>query len=255
MKKLFLTIPAVLLGTSLSMTAMAAPEIRDGVVFDPAFYAAAYPDVVAVYGTDPDKLYEHYVTYGKAENRLTFDTSQLPEAQATAPVQEEPRYKFSFLQGAPQTDAAWMAELIDYARIYNKGDKYIHGYPYAWDQGLADAAQLRARNDVYLKTKEQEVNPEAWRAAVPERFRANLQEIIFEGNGSPEEIIGYWTQWQDERTHYTADGTFVKEPGRFIHPGSILNKLFNHNARYIGVGHVIDDKYVNRHYWVVFISE
>ena len=256
MKKLALALPAVLIGACLSMTAMAAPEIRDGsVIFDPEYYAAQYPDVVAVYGTNPDKLYEHYTTFGKLEGRQTFDPSLLPAAEQTQPAVQEPQYKFTFLQGAPQTEAAWMAELIDHARIYNPSDKYIRGYPYVWAQDLADAAQVRAQNDVYLKTKEQEVNPEAWKAAVPEKYRANLQEIIFEGNGSPEDLIGYWTQWQDERLHYTEEGELIKEPGRYIHPGSILNKLFSHNARVIGVGHVVNDKFPGRHYWVVYLSE
>ena len=35
--------------------------------FDPAFYAATYPDVVAVLGTDVNALYNHYLTYGQEE--------------------------------------------------------------------------------------------------------------------------------------------------------------------------------------------
>ncbi|MDE5820640.1 MAG: hypothetical protein K2I07_15170 [Lachnospiraceae bacterium] len=41
----------------------------DGGVFDPAFYAAAYPDVVAVLGSNEAALYQHYVTCGRAEGR------------------------------------------------------------------------------------------------------------------------------------------------------------------------------------------
>ena len=38
--------------------------------FDPAFYAAQYPDVVAAYGTDPAALYNHYLTFGINEHRF-----------------------------------------------------------------------------------------------------------------------------------------------------------------------------------------
>lgn len=41
----------------------------DGGLFDAVYYAAAYPDVVAVLGADEAALYWHYVTYGRAEGR------------------------------------------------------------------------------------------------------------------------------------------------------------------------------------------
>lgn len=41
----------------------------DGGLFDAVYYAAAYPDVVAVYGTGEAALYRHYVTCGRAEGR------------------------------------------------------------------------------------------------------------------------------------------------------------------------------------------
>lgn len=40
--------------------------------FDPAFYAATYPDVVTVLGTDVNVLYNHYLTYGQKEGRLPY---------------------------------------------------------------------------------------------------------------------------------------------------------------------------------------
>lgn len=40
--------------------------------FDPAFYAATYPDVVAVLGTDANALYKHYLTYGQNEGRMPY---------------------------------------------------------------------------------------------------------------------------------------------------------------------------------------
>lgn len=40
--------------------------------FDPSYYAATYPDVVAVLGTDPQALYNHYLTYGIQEGRTPY---------------------------------------------------------------------------------------------------------------------------------------------------------------------------------------
>ena len=57
-----------------SLTVCAAPEtMADGTVFDAEYYAQTYPDVVAAMGTDTNALYQHYVTYGKAEGRLAVN--------------------------------------------------------------------------------------------------------------------------------------------------------------------------------------
>ena len=47
-------------------------QMADGGLFDAAYYAATYPDVVAAFGTDEAMLYNHYVLYGKAEGRLPY---------------------------------------------------------------------------------------------------------------------------------------------------------------------------------------
>ena len=57
-----------------SMVAFAAPQtMPDGNVFDPEYYAAHNPDVVAAVGTDTDALYNHYKTCGIKEGRLPYD--------------------------------------------------------------------------------------------------------------------------------------------------------------------------------------
>lgn len=69
-KHLILTVCSVLMLGS-SMTAYAQPKtMPDGTVFDAEFYANTYPDVKAAFGNDEKALYNHYVTYGKAEGRL-----------------------------------------------------------------------------------------------------------------------------------------------------------------------------------------
>lgn len=46
-----------------------APAIDYSKVFDAGFYAAANPDLVAVYGTDSALLFQHFLTSGMAEGR------------------------------------------------------------------------------------------------------------------------------------------------------------------------------------------
>ncbi len=43
--------------------------LDDGTLFDPAFYAATNPDVVADYGTDTDALLAHWLKIGKKQGR------------------------------------------------------------------------------------------------------------------------------------------------------------------------------------------
>ena len=57
-------------------------------LFDPSFYANAYPDVVAVFGTNEKQLYNHYKKYGKKEGRLAYEgqvvgTTATPQAVNT----------------------------------------------------------------------------------------------------------------------------------------------------------------------------
>lgn len=70
--KMIFTLAAMALCLGMFSTdAKAAPKtMADGTVFDAEFYAATYPDVVAVFGTDEALLYQHYVTNGKAEGRM-----------------------------------------------------------------------------------------------------------------------------------------------------------------------------------------
>lgn len=56
----------LLLAGKLSLPVQAASP------FDPAYYAATYPDVVAALGTDSQVLLAHYLTYGMAEGRTPY---------------------------------------------------------------------------------------------------------------------------------------------------------------------------------------
>ena len=75
MRKRILTIAlATVMLVGSTMCVNAAPKtMADGGVFDAEYYAQNNPDVVAVFGTDENMLYQHYVLYGKQEGRLATE--------------------------------------------------------------------------------------------------------------------------------------------------------------------------------------
>ena len=58
----------------------------DGSTFDAQFYAATYPDVAAIVGTDAKALCNHYITAGKAEGRFPNATIATEAMNGTYPV-------------------------------------------------------------------------------------------------------------------------------------------------------------------------
>lgn len=88
MKKALLTMLTVAAVTGSSLTVFAAPEtMPDGTLFDAEYYAQTYPDVAAVFGTDKEALYNHYVTLGKAEGRNAYDSMVVqPTENPTTPT-------------------------------------------------------------------------------------------------------------------------------------------------------------------------
>ena len=93
-----------ILGTS--MTAYAAPKtMPDGQTFDPEFYAATYPDVVNVLGTDEAALYGHYVTYGKSEGRKPYADGLVTEQTLADADAVHNYYKNISDEGREQADA------------------------------------------------------------------------------------------------------------------------------------------------------
>lgn len=56
--------------TAFLLTGIGAFPASAAQQFDPAYYAASYPDVAAVLGTDPQALLNHYLTCGIYEGRI-----------------------------------------------------------------------------------------------------------------------------------------------------------------------------------------
>ncbi len=73
----------LMIGVSALEVQAAPVKMADGTMFDAAYYASAYPDVVAVFGNNADLLYMHYQLCGKAEGRLAVAPSSAAPALAT----------------------------------------------------------------------------------------------------------------------------------------------------------------------------
>ena len=116
-KAIMCLMAALCLGSG--MTAYAAPEtMPDGTIFDAEFYAQVYPDVVAVFGTNADAMYQHYVQYGKNEGRFAYAGAvQLPVNETDLTTQTEEQSKIIGIQGIPggtyQLSTWGMAEAYD----------------------------------------------------------------------------------------------------------------------------------------------
>lgn len=103
-KKLLIAATILALSLGCSMIVCAQPEVMpDGTIFDAEYYAQANPDVVDVFGTDVNLLYQHYVQYGKAEGRAAsrwsdvFDLPTEYEIAACATDERSP-YLASWLK-------------------------------------------------------------------------------------------------------------------------------------------------------------
>lgn len=98
-------------GTATTVqTAPGMITLPDGTLFDPVFYATAYPDVAAVFGADPNMLATHYMLCGKAEGRLPYGNNVAqPLVQTPVPTASVP----GTYNGMVITDANWYTVPLD----------------------------------------------------------------------------------------------------------------------------------------------
>ena len=272
----FLLMTASVMALALSIPALkadAAPvTMADGTVFDAEFYASSYPDVVAVFGTNPDLLYMHYALCGKAEGRLAVSPSYVPTTTNTG--------SFDF-------------DVVYYAGRY-PDVATILGY---------DPALLKLHYDLYGKAEGRFPNAAAEAAAgssaasVPasvttnnigayeqqvldlvnaERAKVGLAPLSWDAsNLAPgaavraQEIVGYFSH---TRPDGTSCFTAIRNPGRVGEniaagqrtPQAVMNSWMNSsghranilNAGYtkIGVGYVYVPGSPYGAYWVQMFS-
>ena len=105
-------------GTATTVqTAPGMITLPDGTLFDPVFYATAYPDVAAVFGNDPNMLATHYMLCGKAEGRLPFGgtahVAQIPVSNGSVP---------GIYNGMVITKDNWM--MVPYNTLIDMGEYF-----------------------------------------------------------------------------------------------------------------------------------
>ena len=107
---------------SLCVTGAAAVE-ENYDTFDYRAYANIYPDLKAAYGYNAEKLYAHYVNYGKAEGRVgTFISGDNPKTNApiygVPPIPAGATLPATLLDPLPPKDpskqAKWSEETTNY---------------------------------------------------------------------------------------------------------------------------------------------
>ncbi len=109
-------------------------KMSDGGFFDPAFFAATYPDLVAQIGTDPNAMYQHYLKYGQCQGMKPFAegaaqslTYQPGSIVVPASVKKHPEATHTLVYSDANID-------IYYSCIYKQGWK--DGRPDTSDLGL-----------------------------------------------------------------------------------------------------------------------
>ncbi len=124
------------------VTSPARADQEDAGSFDPVYYAALYPDVVAAVGTSPEALYNHYVNFGQKEGRipyagasrgeavngtadqtLTTDTAVQTPVQTTVDIGNGPFWLFS--NGEEVDKAAFLQEKQRLQQQFDAGG-YVH---------------------------------------------------------------------------------------------------------------------------------
>ena len=112
---------------AVSTESYAAPkQMPDGTVFDADFYAATYPDVAAVLGTDETIFYNHYVLCGKAEGRLPYDAKVARELKNQENYNKLMALKEIYPDGTPW-DINTSYVLNQDRKFYYSGEKFSAG--------------------------------------------------------------------------------------------------------------------------------
>ncbi len=188
--KLLITMAAIVIALTGSMTVCAQPAaMPDGTVFDAEFYAQTYPDVVAVFGTDANALYQHYVTYGIAEGRLaTNPAAQLPAAQA-APAEEPAALEVS---PVPYDEGAvW--------QLTNAQRAAANLPALAWDDSLWASASQRSLEISVLFSHTRPDGTSCFTAISPDLHLRTMGENIAMGQRSAEEVVVGWMNSEGHR--------------------------------------------------------
>ena len=260
---LILVSASVLFSAQFSMQAQAAGAADAyAAIFDAAFYAAKYPDLKAVYGTDETALLTHFLTKGMAEGRqgnADFDVhyymSAYPDLKAVFGNQLTLYYTHYMSAGkaegrlghaaaaAPQPAATVTASNT----AVSTGDSYTDQVislvnqerakaglsPLSKDTALSAAAQARSREMVYKQSHTRPDGSSCFTIFAEYGIGYHWAgENVAAGQKNPAEVVNAW----------------MNSPG---HRANILNGNFGR----IGVGCVQDSNSYYKYYWVQMFTD
>lgn len=236
---------------------------------DPEFYAAMYPDVVAMVGTDPLELFRHYAEHGLFEGRIPYEGAEPGEfiagykgvdeevaAQAAARAAEE------VLQA--QAEAAVRAQAIAAAQV-GVGE-YVYDYSVIHDlsdwtpEQMAMLAQKQVEFDasglVHVGWTEQQVYdklmwikenlyPEGSYGSICEIGAGRIESALYGRDG--DWMMGFYedTIWTDKEGKRVMPIGFVEHEDTHRDNGEIKN------IRDVRVGDMIYTVGVGGHVQVV----
>ena len=217
-------------GTGASATGTTG-TYEDG--FDPAFYAARYPDVAAVF-TTPEGLYYHYTVAGKAEGRYP-NVDAIPEKT----------YDNIHTPNAPSTAQGRVADRINVFR-WKESDKFK---ALSWDDDLAAAAQLRAE-ELVTRFDHTRLNGAEWDSVLPSKFNSSHAEIINREYEDPDLLVN---AWEAHYAEYRGEGKDREWVEGYINDGYERRTIFDKYYRWIGVGHAHND--AGQPFWAILFAE
>lgn len=207
----------------LSSTLMAsAAEISD--LFDADYYAAANPDLRAVFGNNPEALYQHFITAGIYEGREATPIFNAVEYRKTYPSlvavfgNDYSKYYQHYVNSGiyEGKSSCGLFDAIDYANKnpdlkaiygYNLKALYNHYMMYGIEEG-------REGGLLFNKTTYSAVNPDLARAFNnngPAMFRHYLQAGMAEGREGVRPSLKYEYICKDKDAHLVKHWNVTKK--------------------------------------------
>ncbi len=208
--------------TAASSTSSSTATATTTYTFDPAYYAAKYPDLLTAFGYDKEKLTQHYLTVGKAEGRYGSQAEENAVINAAKKAAEE----------KATSDAVTDFKLSKGVyNLMNAERNCVARTAYDWSETLATYANIRVK-DLVTSYSHNRPNGSSYEEYLTDEkvvFK-DCGELIARGTSSAEDTVDYWMEDVSKRLN-------------------ILSTNFSRAA----VGHTVSN---GTHYWVaLFISK
>lgn len=169
-----------------SLSANASPVIMpDGYLFDPEYYAANNPDVVAAFGDSTEALYRHFQEYGASEGRLPWDPyaqidiSSVPHYERT-PVQQEGITYHEVAEAVPGTATLTFAGDVNLEPTYCGAAAAANGLAECFDSGVLDlmrSSDFFMFNNEFTYTRASVRNQKTYTFKADPAFAGQLKDI------------------------------------------------------------------------------